>query len=177
MRMVRVMMVAALTASLSACGGAQEEAFGRSTAGSREAPVELTLRTPERGYIDVGDLRGAPVLLFVFSTYDGISQATIQSLRRFYIRHRDVHVVGIAAQPEPRDLLGPYRDALGVPFSLSYDETSSVARGTSMLGALEAVPTVVILDSRGYVRGRHVGYATLRKLEEMLAEALSERGR
>jgi len=153
------------------CGGSQSEGVGRSDRVPDRAPIELTLRTPDGAFVDVGDLRGQPTLLFLFATFDGVSQASLRTLRRFFLRHPDVHLVGIAVQPQAAELVGAYAEALHVPFTVTYEPEERIAVGLSSLGAFEAVPTFVMLDARGREVGRHVGFASDRKLETFLERA------
>ena len=163
-----------------ACGGGSASAPSSAIGESRRAPdpraVELALRRPSGEWLHVGDLRGRPVLLFVFATYDGGSQAALQPLARFVRHHRDVHVIGIAAQPDAAQLLDPYERALTPPFALTYDPEGTVATGTSMLGGLDAVPTFVMLDASGHEVERHVGFPGTRTLDRLRDRALARGG-
>ena len=163
---------------LAACGGssAPTAAVGQSVRAPDPRAVELALRRPNGEWIHLGDLRGRPVLVFVFATYDGVSQASLQPLTRFVRHHRDVHVIGIAAQPDAAQLVDPYERALTPPFFLTYDPENTVATGTSMLGSLDAVPTFLMLDASGHVVDRHVGFPGTRTLDRLRQRALSRGG-
>ena len=134
------------------------------------------LRRPSGEWIHLGDLRGKPVLLFVFATFDGVSQAALRPTSRFARAHPEAHVLGIAAQPDANQLLDPYERALAPSFPLTYDPARDVHHGTSPLGSLEAVPTYVMLDAFGVEVDRHVGFPSSRTLERLLALA-ERRGR
>ena len=163
-------LVIASVLTLGCGGGAAEAAVGVSTGSRAPTPVELELRTPDGAFVDVGDLRGAPALLFLFATFDGVSQAALAPLRRFVRHHPDVPVVGIAVQPDAAMLVDAWSLALAPPFTVTYDPNGVIAEGTSDLGQVEAVPTYVLLDARGLVTERHVGFASQRKLDRMLGD-------
>jgi hypothetical protein len=166
-----------LLALALACGTtAPSSAIGESLRAPDPRAVELALRRPSGEWLHVGDLRGRPVLLFVFATYDGVSQAALQPLARFVRHHRDVHVIGIAAQPDAAQLLDPYERALTPPFVLTYDPEDTVATGTSALGGLDAVPTFVMLDAFGHEVERHVGFPGTRTLDRLRDRALARGG-
>ncbi len=133
--------------------------------------IELALRKADGSFIDVGDLRGQVVVLFVFATFDGVSQMALHPLRAIAERHPDVHIIGIAAQPGARLLIDPYEHALHPPFTVTYDPEERVHTAEGPLGAIEAVPTIVVLDRRGLIAARHVGLADEAALLAMLRRA------
>ncbi len=157
---------------LVACGGGDPEgAMGRDgERASQRRPLELALRKVDGTFFEVGEQRGKPVLVFVFATFDGVSQAALDPLRRFVEAHGDdVLVVGIAAQPNARELLDAYVHALEPPFVATYDPEERITSGSSDLEDITTVPTYVMLDARGIEVARQEGLAQLRRLDEMLA--------
>ena len=160
---------------LAACGSATAP-VGHSEVRPDPHAIELALRTPAGDWIHLGDLRGRPLLLFVFATFDGMSQAALRPLTRFARHHQDIHIVGVAAQPDAPQLLDPYERALSPPFPLTYDPERNVQEGTSALGAIEAVPTFIMFDARGIEVGRHVGFPNTDTLERLREDALSRGG-
>ena len=170
-----------LALPLGACGGGAESgrgaALGESTRAPDSRPLELALRRPNGAWIHLGDLRGKPVLLFLFATWDGVSQAALRPTNRFARAHGDeVHVIGVAAQPDAPQLLDPYERALQPLFPMAYDPARDVHRGASVLGELEAVPLYVMIDARGFEVDRHVGFPNTSTLENLLRRALRRGG-
>lgn len=157
--------------AVTGCGGASTERVGVTDQDPRPQPVELELRTPEGVPLHVGDLRGEPVLLYFFATFDGMSQAALRPLSRFVRHHPEVHVVGIALQPDAEALLDAWAHALDPPFVVAYDPRGRVSEGTSDLGVVDQIPTFVLLDPEGYEIDRHVGFASQNKLDRMLYAA------
>lgn len=178
----------ALALLLAACGGEptrEEDPVGTpigmspteaETAGGEEqvpataGSVELALRRADGTFIDVGELRGARVLLVVLATFDGTSQMLLRPLREIAEQHPDLTMVGIAAEPSARLLIGPYETALEPPFPMTYDPEEQVREGTSPLGELEAVPTVILLDEQGVESGRLTGFVRTEALEALLTQ-------
>ena len=159
-------------ATLAACGGGASDGVGATHTSRGEAPLELALRTPEGAFIDLGDLRGQPVVLFIFATFDTMSQAATQPLARFQRAHAtDVHVVGIAVQPNAAELVGPWAEALGITFTVTYEPEPRILAGATDLGTLAGVPTYVVLNAAGVVVGRYTGFASENKLARLLDTA------
>lgn len=127
------------------------------------------MRRPDGRFIDVGDLRGHVVLLFVFATFDAMSQLALHPLRELAEADRDLRIVGIAAQPSARLLVDAYVHALSPPFPVTYDPEELVPVGESSLGVIDAVPTFIVLDRRGVPAARHVGFASRDRLRELVA--------
>ncbi len=159
--------------ALAACGGAATPSppIGRSAAAPPPRPIEMSLRRSNGEWIHLGDLRGEPVLLFLFATFDGVSQAALRPTARFARAHPEVHVIGVAVQPDAKLLLDPYEAALTPGFPLTYDPARDVHHGTSPLGPIDAVPTFVMLDAFGIEAGRHVGFPNSHTLDRLLVEA------
>jgi peroxiredoxin len=167
-RCARVLL-AALWLLAGACGGSQAEP---TTPEAESAPVELTLIAADGERFGLAALRGRPVLLFVFTTYDQASQLALTPLIAFLGAHRELQTLGIAAQPDPEALLPLYRDALGVPFPLVYEAEPQIVAGKSMLGPIETVPTYVLLDAAGRITARHTGALADDELEAFAESVL-----
>ncbi len=165
---------------MASCGGSSQgidDGVGTSRAERRGRPVELTLRGTSGEWIHLGDLRGKPVLLFLMATFDGVSQAALRPTSRFVRHHAgELHVLGVAVQPNPQPLLVPYVDALQPPFPFTYQMEGTIGEGTSALGALEAIPTYVMLDAYGVEVDRHVGFPNTSTLDVMLQKAIDRGG-
>ncbi len=161
----------------ASCGSAASGA-GSTTPGARrtDRALELTLRTPEGEWIHVGDLRGQPVLLFLFATWDGISQAAFRPVQRFARGHEDIAIIGIASQPDAAMLLDPYARVMHAPFPLTYDPEERIHEGTSVLGDIRAVPTFIMFDARGREVARHEGFPNTHTLPRLREQAIDRGG-
>jgi hypothetical protein len=161
----------------AACGGTHRPgSIGRSggdPTGEQvaEGAVELALRRPDGQFIDVGDLRGRVVLLFVFATFDAMSQLVLHPLRALAEESPNLRIIGIAAQPNARLLVDAYVHALSPPFPVTYDPEERVQAGQSSLGAIDAVPAFIVLDRRGLPVARHYGFADAERLRELVGDA------
>ena len=143
---------------LYACGSsAASDGYGRAHEESDPAPFELRLIEASGEPLDVSTLRGAPVLLFLFATFDLGSQAAIEPLGEFAKRHSDLQVVGVALQPNPRDLLQIFPSTLKVDFPLTYDPDNHLLQGLTDLGRIEGVPFYALIDRQGFVERKAIG--------------------
>lgn len=157
----------------TACGSATPAANAPRT--ETETPIELTLRTGTNEFIDLGELRDAPTFVFLFATYDELSQAAVLAVSRFRRTHPEVHVVGIAAQPDAAQMLEPYALALNIDFPLTYEPEDKLLRGETPLGRIEGIPGVFVIDRRGVIVERAYGFQSEGALERMLGSAEGRR--
>ena len=168
----------ALLALVIGCGGAPPSPSGPAIGTSGDvalAPahpdaVELALRRPDGTFVDIGELRGAPLLLVVFATFDTTSQMLLRPLSELHEREPELRMVGVAAQPSARLLVDAYEHALSPPYTVTYDPEDVVAEGRSDLGEI-ALPTLIVLDARGVEVARHAGFADADRIAALVAQA------
>jgi hypothetical protein len=149
-----------------------KETTPNDTTGQR---LDLGLRLSDGRWLELADLRGKPVLLFVFATFDAVSQASLKSLRPFVPQHPEVLVVGIAAQPRAAQLVEAWDYALDPPFVVGADPYGRVENGESTLGKIETVPTYILYDERGYEIDRTTGLVTEGDLARLVAPVSGDR--
>jgi len=164
----RGMWLALAIAVCVACGAVTQRAGG---ARAGRAPVEVELTSVDGRRFALSELRGSPLLLFVFTTYDDACQIALTEIERLLQSHSGLQALGVAVQPNAEQLLPLYRDALSVSFPLAYDPTSAVLRGESELGAVGAVPAFVMLDAQGRITARHIGALDRAGLAKLVASA------
>jgi hypothetical protein len=136
--------------------------------------LDLGIRLSDGRWLELADLRGTPVMLFVFATFDAVSQASLKSLRPFVPQHPEVIVVGVAAQPRASQLVDAWAYALDPPFVVGANPYGKVENGETMLGRIEAVPTFILYDAEGYEIDRATGLLSEGDLVE-LVERLTKR--
>lgn len=133
----------------SGCASGAKSAEETTPKPTGTARLDLGLRLSDGRWLELADLRGRPVLLFVFATFDAVSQASLKSLRPFVPQHPEVLVVGVAAQPRAAQLVEAWAYALDPPFLVGADPYGHVENGESMLGKIETVPTYILFDAQG----------------------------
>ncbi len=156
---ISILLVGALGCVVSCArdsSGAQETT-PRGASGER---LDLGLRLSDGQWLELGDLRGTPVLLFVFATFDTVSQASLTPLRAFVPQHPEVIVIGVAAQPRATQLVEAWAYALDPPFVVGANPYGRVETGDSALGKIEIVPTYILYDANGYEIERMTGLLT-----------------
>lgn len=151
--------------------GCARDSFGQAETTPRPesaAKLDLGIRLSDGRWLELADLRGTPVLLFVFATFDAVSQASLKSLRPFVPQHPELVVVGVAAQPRAAPLVEAWAYALDPPFVVGADPYGSVENGESVLGKIEKVPTYILYDAKGREIARTTGLLSEGDLAELV---------
>lgn len=169
-------LVLVLTLFLGGCGAAPISGVGTSHGRPRQIPVELSLRTTSGSIVELADQRGSPCLLFVVTTYDGVSQAAIRDVSLFAHDHLDTVVLAVVAQPDAATFATLYESTFEPPYTVVYEVGETIQQGTSDLGPFDAVPAFYMLDAAGLLVDEHVGWVTRERLEAMYAEAARRGG-
>ena len=157
-----------LVIALGCAGGSTSERV-TTPKSSSAARLDLGFRLSDGRWLELADLRGTPVMLFVFATFDAVSQASLKSLRPFVPQHPEVIVIGIAAQPRASQLVEAWAYALDPPFVVGADPSGRVENGQTMLGKIEAVPTYILYDAQGYEIDRATGLLSEGDLAQLVA--------
>lgn len=152
-----LVLLSMLCVPLLGCGRSTPAAAETTPEPQPSARLELGIRLADGRWLELGDLRGTPVLLFVFATFDAVSQASLKSLRPFVPQHPELIVVGVAAQPRAAQLVEAWSYALDPPFVVGADPYGRVENGESALGRIDAVPTYILYDAQGYEIDRASG--------------------
>lgn len=132
------------------------------------ARLDLGIRLSDGRWLELADLRGTPVLVFVFATFDAVSQASLKSLRPFVPQHPELVVVGVAAQPRASQLVEAWAYALDPPFVVGANPYGRVENAESVLGKIEKVPTYILYDAEGREIARTTGLLSEGDLAELV---------
>ena len=173
MRFVKLALSLSLASGCGATlvnGGAEvEPAVPREATNLPDQPIELSIHVPFADFIEVGELRGRPGLLFFFSTWDGVSQAMLTPLSRMIDAYPECFFVGVAVQPDARTLVDAWSHALEPPFPVGWEPKDTLTTERSPVGRIEGVPTVVTVDPEGRPVEKVHGMLTATELDAMLA--------
>ncbi len=172
---LRAAALAAAAVSSCGCGAPALEGIGTSHARRPGDPVELALRTVGGELVALEDQRGAPCLVAVVTTYDGVSQAAIRVLSTFARAHLDTVVLAVVAQPDAETFARLYDETFEPPYAVLWEPGDTIQQGTSDLGPFDAVPAFYMLGADGRVVDRFVGWIAEDRLEAMY-EAARARG-
>lgn len=164
----------ALSSILFACSGPEIRSEER-----RGQIVELSLPRLQGGEVSLAALRGRPILLTLFTTWDLRSQAeapVIMQIRDRFAPHGLV-VLGVALEPlGPRGLplVRSYVEAMALSFEVLLAEPDD-EQLRAALGPTRQVPRTVLLDRRGRVVLDQQGQTDLTLLLRLVEQVANER--
>ncbi len=148
----------------TACGGAQD-------GGSRGPVVSLRLESLDGGEVDTATYRGRVVVLHLFDTAAPGSSVDADQLNALARKEpRRVVVIGVSLDPEGHHVVAGWRRAVAATYLIALGG-AAVRGGGSPLGAVDVIPTTVVLDQGGAVRariGRALSYGELARVVEPL---------
>ncbi|KPK13730.1 MAG: hypothetical protein AMJ62_14420 [Myxococcales bacterium SG8_38] len=165
--LIAIVLVVAL-----GCARAASSTQGTTPDANESGRLDLGLRLSDGRWVELADLRGRPLLLFVFATFDAVSQAVLKSLRPFVSQHPEILVIGVAAQPRAGPLIEAWAYALDPPFPVGANPYGSVENGESSLGKIDKVPTFIVYNADGYEVARATGLLSEGDLVQLVRPVL-----
>lgn len=127
--------------------------------------------------IDLASLRGRAVLVIAFNHDDLRSQATLRDAERVARAHPDsLTVIALCGNPGSfrtlRTLLEAFARVLELEVTKIAIADDHVREGTSPLGAIEHVPTTILINRAGIVSRTVVGLVDQQGMEALVRPAL-----
>ncbi|QQR91843.1 MAG: TlpA family protein disulfide reductase [Myxococcales bacterium] len=130
--------------------------------------VRIDLIDADGAQLPIEAFRGHPLLVFVFTTFDGYSQIALHHVETFHKTHSEITILAIAVQPEPGRILRAFKASLQADFSIAYDPSNSLLQGKSDFGVLNVIPAYFLLDKQGKISKSYQGPMTDDQLVQWL---------
>ncbi len=123
----------------------------------------------EGGTVSLAQLRGQPVLLDFWASWCGPCAAQSPILERLAKRHaaKGLVVLGVNVD-DPPEVAKTYAARKKLSYPIVVDETEQAKRAYGVT----SLPTLVVVDREGRVRGAWAGLVDEASLDEALAEVL-----
>lgn len=138
----------------------------------RGEPIQFTFGTVDGGELSSDTTRGRTTALLFVTTYDLPSQAEALLLRDVLSSHKPLAngAIVMLEAPQAAPLAQVWADSIGVKLPIAM-ATPALMSGDSQLGHIAGVPTLIVLDRRGRLIGRHEGALTREQIAESLKRA------
>ena len=135
-------------------------------------PVQFTFGTVDGGELSSDTTRGRTTALLFVTTYDLPSQAEALLLRDVLSTHKPLAngAIVMLEAPQTAPLAQVWADSIGLKLPIAM-ATPALMSGDSQLGHIAGVPTLLVLDRRGRVIGRHEGALTREQIAASLKRA------
>ena len=150
---------------LFGCGGESGSAAKTGTSRGDTAPALSLPNLTRAGRSSLSDHQGKIVLLSFWASWCGPCRIELPALEKAWQQYRNKDVVFLAISVD-EDPLAAERFLQEVPLSFPslIDTQGDVSGGTWRVSSL---PTTMVLDRKGVVRSRHLGY-TPQQLQQSL---------
>lgn len=135
-------------------------------------PVQFTFGTIDGEELSSDTTRGRTTALLFVTTYDLPSQAEAQLLREVLATHKPLAngAIVMLEAPQAAPLARVWADSISVKLPIAM-AGPAVLSGESQLGRIAGVPTLIVLDRRGRLVGKHEGAMTREQIAESLRRA------
>ncbi|MBI5711317.1 MAG: TlpA family protein disulfide reductase [Candidatus Eisenbacteria bacterium] len=140
------------------------------TAASRDQAPAFTVRTLDGRTQRLSDLRGRPVMLDFWATWCAPCRASLPNLDAMQRRYgtRGLMVLGLSVDDDGPVAVRRFADRLGVRFPIAMAEEKVL----DDYGPIRTIPTTILINRRGQVVRRVVGYIDEETLDGYVKEIL-----
>lgn len=135
-------------------------------------PLEFAFGVLDGTVLTAESTRGRVTALLFVTTFDLPSQAAARRLAEVQARHVPrFNAAAVALESaENATLVGVFRDTLSLPYPVAIADRVEL-QSSSAFGAVDRVPTLVVLDRTGRAVRSHVGIFETPALVDWLREA------
>jgi len=130
----------------------------------------FTLKTAEGQTVELNKLQGKIVVINFWATWCGPCRAEIPGMLEVYGKYRDrgMEIVGVSLDRGGWTDVSPFVKKM----KISYPVVVGDGPLTEAYGGIDAIPTTFIVDRKGNIINRHVGYMSKDDFEKVIKAAL-----
>jgi hypothetical protein len=135
-------------------------------------PVDFAFGTTQGELVDAASTRGRSTVILFVTTFDLASQAQARYLNELLREHtpRANGAAVVLEPPKHRILAEAFRTSLRLSYPVALANPATLA-GNGPFGAIDAVPTLVVLDRRGRPVFRNTGAVSKQQMDAALSAA------
>jgi hypothetical protein len=171
-RGVRTALVVTLVLGVSALGACASPSPPSAAVAPRGSPITFAYGTPQGEVLSSETTRGRVTVLLFVTTFDLSSQIMAKRVEAVMRRHRPRVNAGAVALEAPNDapLVDVFKSSLGLSYPVALTNSTRVDQ-SGPFGAVDRVPVLVVLDSRGVEVARAQGVVSENELDDVLTRA------
>ena len=133
---------------------------------------DFTLPKLGGGDFTFSSLRGKVIILDFWATWCPPCQREIPGFVRLYEKYRaqGLEIVGVCLDRNPEAVVTPFAEKMKLNYILVFGNRSV----TEKYGGIRGIPTTFIIDRRGNIVKKHVGFASQAVFEKEIKKLLEE---
>jgi cytochrome c biogenesis protein CcmG/thiol:disulfide interchange protein DsbE len=145
-------------------------ATGPAISQSRSKAPNFSLKTADGRTVELAKQKGKLVIVNFWATWCGPCKAEIPGFLEVYekYRSRGLEIVGISLDQGGWGKVKPFVDR----FRMTYPVVIGDGALADAYGGIEAIPPTFIVDKKGNIVKRHVGYLSKSEFEKLVAAYL-----
>ncbi|MFH1783814.1 MAG: TlpA disulfide reductase family protein [bacterium] len=133
---------------------------------------DFTLEDLEGNEITLSELRGAVIILDFWATWCPPCRDEIPGFIKLYDKYNEkgLEIIGISVDKGSDGQLIKFAEE----WNMNYPIVRSTNDVNKAYGGIRAIPTTFIIDKKGKIRNKHIGFASYETFEEEVLELLNE---
>lgn len=143
--------------------------FGINSSFAQKAP-NFKLKSHDGKVVELAKLKGKVVVVNFWATWCGPCRKEIPGFLEVYKQYKDkgLEIVGVSLDEEGWDVVRPYVDRA----KMNYPVVIGDGDLANAYGGIEAIPATFIVDKKGNIAKKHVGYLSKVDFEAIVRSLL-----
>lgn len=140
---------------------------------SMGAAPDFTLTALDGKPVSLSGLSGKVVLIDFWATWCPPCRKMIPALKELYSKYnrQGLEVIGISLDESGHETVKAFVESMHMPYTVAIGDNTL----SDSYGKINAIPTSFIIDRKGDIRQKHVGFVEFQDLEQSIKQLLSEK--